>query len=42
MDTDYKGNLYIDNQLTTGLNKDKLAELETKNRICFSVSLFAS
>ncbi|MDN4014805.1 ABC transporter ATP-binding protein [Chryseobacterium gambrini] len=30
MDTDYKGNLYIDNQLTTGLNKDKLAELRNE------------
>jgi lipoprotein-releasing system ATP-binding protein len=27
MDTAYKGNLTIDNQLTTGLSKDKLAEL---------------
>ncbi len=30
MDTDYKGNLYIDNQLTIGLNKDKLAELRNE------------
>lgn len=30
MDTDYTGNLYIDNQLTTGLNKDKLAELRNE------------
>lgn len=30
MDTDYKGNLYINNQLTTGLNKDKLAELRNE------------
>lgn len=30
MDTDYKGNLYIDNQLTTDLNKDKLAELRNE------------
>jgi len=30
MDTDYKGNLYIDNQLTTGLTKDKLAELRNE------------
>lgn len=30
MDTDYKGNLYIDNQLTTGIAKDKLAELRNE------------
>lgn len=30
MDTDYTGKLYIDNQLTTGLNKDKLAELRNE------------
>jgi lipoprotein-releasing system ATP-binding protein len=30
MDTDYKGNLFIDNQLTTGLSKDKLAELRNE------------
>lgn len=30
MDTDYTGQLYIDNQLTTGLNKDKLAELRNE------------
>jgi lipoprotein-releasing system ATP-binding protein len=30
MDTDYKGKLYIDNQLTTGLSKDKLAELRNE------------
>lgn len=30
MDTDYTGNLYIDNQLTTDLNKDKLAELRNE------------
>jgi len=30
MDTDYKGNLYIDNQLTTGLSKDQLAELRNE------------
>lgn len=30
MDTDYKGNLYIDNQLTTGLTKDQLAELRNE------------
>ena len=30
MDTDYKGNLYIDNQLTTGMSKDQLAELRNE------------
>ncbi|MGY3054487.1 lipoprotein-releasing system ATP-binding protein [Pedobacter sp. UYEF25] len=30
MDTDYKGQLFIDNQLTTGLSKDKLAELRNE------------
>jgi lipoprotein-releasing system ATP-binding protein len=30
MDTDYTGQLYIDNQLTTGLKKDKLAELRNE------------
>ncbi|MEI6311192.1 MAG: ABC transporter ATP-binding protein [Bacteroidota bacterium] len=30
MDTDYKGKLYIDNQLTTGLSIDKLAELRNE------------
>ncbi len=30
MDTEYKGNLYIDNQLTTGMTKDKLAELRNE------------
>ncbi|MDG2432340.1 ABC transporter ATP-binding protein [Flavobacterium sp.] len=30
MDTDYNGNLYIDNQLTTGLTKDQLAELRNE------------
>ena len=30
MDTGYTGKLYIDNQLTTGLNKDKLAELRNE------------
>ena len=30
MDTDYTGKLYIDNQLTTGLSKDKLAELRNE------------
>lgn len=30
MDTDYTGNLYIDNQLTTGLSTDKLAELRNE------------
>ena len=30
MDTDYKGNLYIDNELTTGFTKDKLAELRNE------------
>lgn len=30
MDTDYKGNLFIDNQLMTGLSKDKLAELRNE------------
>jgi lipoprotein-releasing system ATP-binding protein len=30
MDTDYKGNLYIDNQLTTGLSKDQLAKLRNE------------
>jgi lipoprotein-releasing system ATP-binding protein len=30
MDTDYTGNLFIDNQLTTGLSKDQLAELRNE------------
>lgn len=30
MDTDYSGQLFIDNQLTTGLSKDKLAELRNE------------
>lgn len=30
MDTDYKGKLFIDNQLTTGLSKDKLADLRNE------------
>lgn len=30
MDTDYTGKLYIDNQLTTGLSTDKLAELRNE------------
>jgi lipoprotein-releasing system ATP-binding protein len=30
MDTDYSGKLYIDNQLTTGLSTDKLAELRNE------------
>jgi lipoprotein-releasing system ATP-binding protein len=30
MDTDYTGNLYIDNQLTTGLSKDQLAEIRNE------------
>jgi lipoprotein-releasing system ATP-binding protein len=30
MDTDYTGKLYIDDQLTTGLSKDKLAELRNE------------
>ncbi|MFC6267345.1 ABC transporter ATP-binding protein [Frigoriflavimonas asaccharolytica] len=30
MDTEYSGNLYIDNKLTTGLSKDKLAELRNE------------
>lgn len=30
MDTDYKGNLFIDNQLTTGLSKDQLAKLRNE------------
>ena len=30
MDTDYKGNLFIDNQLTTGMTKDQLAELRNE------------
>lgn len=30
MDTDYKGKLYIDNQLTTGLSIDKLAEIRNE------------
>ncbi len=30
MDTDYTGKLFIDNQLTTGLSKDKLAELRNE------------
>ena len=30
MDTDYKGNLYIDNQITTGLSKDQLAKLRNE------------
>lgn len=30
MDTEYEGNLVIDNQLTTGLSKDKLAELRNQ------------
>jgi lipoprotein-releasing system ATP-binding protein len=30
MDTDYKGELYIDNQLTTGMSKDALAELRNE------------
>ncbi len=30
MDTDYTGNLFIDNQLTTGLSKDQLAEIRNE------------
>jgi lipoprotein-releasing system ATP-binding protein len=30
MDTNYDGKLFIDNQLTTGLSKDKLAELRNE------------
>ncbi len=30
MDTDYSGKLYIDNQLTTGLSTDQLAELRNE------------
>jgi lipoprotein-releasing system ATP-binding protein len=30
MDTDYNGELYIDNQLVTGLTKDQLAELRNE------------
>lgn len=30
MDTDYSGKLFIDNQLTTGLSKDQLAELRNE------------
>lgn len=30
MDTDYKGELYIDNKLVTGLTKDQLAELRNE------------
>jgi lipoprotein-releasing system ATP-binding protein len=30
MDTDYNGNLFIDNQLVTGLSKDKLAEIRNE------------
>lgn len=30
MDTNYTGKLFIDNQLTTGLSKDKLAELRNE------------
>lgn len=30
MDTDYTGNLYIDNQLTTGLSIDELAEIRNE------------
>lgn len=30
MDTDYKGELYIDNQLITGLSKDALAEIRNE------------
>ncbi len=30
MDTDYTGKLYIDNQLTTGLSTDKLAEIRNE------------
>lgn len=30
MDTDYTGKLYIDNQLTTGMTRDKLAELRNE------------
>lgn len=30
MDTDYDGKLFIDNQLTTGLSKDKLAEIRNE------------
>ncbi len=30
MDTDYKGKLFIDNQLMTGLSKDKLAEIRNE------------
>ena len=41
MDTDYKGELFIDNQLFTGKTKDQLAELRNeKNRFCISVPLF--
>ncbi|MBY0245953.1 MAG: ABC transporter ATP-binding protein [Sphingobacteriaceae bacterium] len=30
MDTDYKGNLYLDNQLVTGLSTDELAKLRNE------------
>jgi lipoprotein-releasing system ATP-binding protein len=30
MDTDYSGKLFIDNQLTTGLSKDQLAEIRNE------------
>ena len=30
MDTDYSGELYIDNQLMTGLSKDALAEIRNE------------
>lgn len=30
MDTDYKGNLYIDNQLMTGLSNDQLADIRNE------------
>ena len=33
MDTDYKGELYIDNQLLTGQTKDQLAELRNEKSI---------
>ena len=40
MDTDYSGKLFIDNQLTTGLSKDHLAEIRNeKIGFVFSVSL---
>ena len=40
MDTEYKGNLFIDNELMTGLSTDKLAAIRNeKSVLFFSISL---